>query len=155
MSDSYKKSKSFLGTGWGFPPTFHDHPLMGVEMVSNEHDIKESLEILLNTNLGERTMLPEYGSELQYFLFQPITNSRMHYLRDIIKTAILKYEPRIRLNDIQIDQKDYLDGVIRVAIKYTIKSNNTRFNLVFPYYKQEGTDIPQLYHKHVSQTAMN
>ncbi|NNM22552.1 MAG: GPW/gp25 family protein [Flavobacteriaceae bacterium] len=154
MKESYKKSKSFLGTGWGFPPTFHDDPLMGVEMVSNEHDIKEALEILLNTNLGERVMLPEYGSELQHFVFQPITNSRIHFLRDIIRTAILYYEPRIKVNDIQIDQKDYQEGIIRLGIKYTIKSNNSRFNLVFPYYKQEGTDIPVLYHKHVRQTAL-
>ena len=163
MSNSYKKSKSFLGTGWGFPPTFHEEDLspvnlgmnMGVQMVHKEHDIKESLEILLNTNLGERTMLPEYGSELQKFLFDMISNSKMHYLRNIIRTAIIKYEPRITVNDIVIDQKDYRDGIIRVIIKYTIKSNNTRFNLVFPYYKIEGTNIPVLLHKHVTHSLIN
>ncbi len=155
MEDSYKKSKSFLGTGWSFPPTFHGHHWIGVEMVEKEHDIRESLEILLNTNLGERIMLPDYGSELQQYLFQPITNSRKYYIKDIIRSAIIKYEPRIKVNDVIIDQKDYLDGVIRVNIKYTIKSNNTRFNLVFPYYKMEGTNIPVLYHKHVTQTAVN
>ncbi len=155
MEDRYKKSKSFLGTGWSFPPTFHDDHWIGVELVEKEHDIRESLQILLNTNLGERIMLPDYGSELQQYLFQPITNSRKHYIKDIIRSAIIKYEPRIKVNDVIIDQKDYLDGVIRVNIKYTIKSNNTRFNLVFPYYKMEGTNIPVLYLKHVTQTAIN
>ena len=124
-------------------------------MVTNEHDIKESLEILLNTNLGERVMLPEYGSELQKYLFDMISNSKKHFLRNMIRTAIVKYEPRIKVNDIVLDQKDYLDGIIRVIIKYTIKSNNTRFNLVFPYYKIEGTDIPVLFHKHVAQSMAN
>ena len=155
MEERYKKSKSFLGTGWSFPPTFHDRHWMGIELVENEHDIKESLQILLNTNLGERIMLPDYGSELQQYLFQPITNSRKHYIKDIIRSAIIKYEPRIKVNDVIIDQHDYLEGMIRVNIKYTIKSNNTRFNLVFPYYKMEGTNIPVLYLKHVTQTAIN
>ena len=155
MSDLYKKSKSFLGRGWGFPPTFHEDAIMGVNMVKNEHDIKESLEILLNTNLGERVMLPEYGSELQKYLFDMISNSKKHFLRNIIRTAIIKYEPRITVNDIVLDQKDYLDGIIRVEIKYTIKSNNTRFNLVFPYYKIEGTNIPVLFHKHVTHSLEN
>jgi len=155
MSNSYKKNKSFLGTGWSFPPSFQKDIIPGVAMVKNEHDIKESLEILLNTNLGERVMLPEYGSELQKYLFDTISNSRMHFLRNIIRTAILRYEPRIKVNDIIIDQKHYLDGIIRVIIKYTIKSNNTRFNLVFPYYKMEGTNIPILFKKHVTQSLVN
>ena len=79
MKNLYKKSKSFLGTGWAFPPTFHDDKLTGVEMVKNEYDIKESLEILLNTNLGERIMLPDYGSELQKYVFDKITNSKMYF----------------------------------------------------------------------------
>ena len=155
MSDRYKKSKSFLGTGWAFPPTFHDDGLTGVEMVSDAHDIKESLVILLNTNLGERIMLPEYGSELQHYLFDVISNSKLHFLKNVIRTAILKYEPRITVNDIVLDQKDYRDGIIRVMIKYTVKSNNTRFNLVFPYYKMEGTNIPVLFHKHVTLSLEN
>jgi phage baseplate assembly protein W len=155
MSDQYKKSKSFLGTGWAFPPTFHDDRLTGVEMVKDAHDIKESLVILLNTNLGERIMLPEYGSDLQNYLFDLISNSKLHFLKNVIRTAILKFEPRITVNDIIIDQKDYQEGIIRVIIKYTVKSNNTRFNLVFPYYKMEGTDIPVLFHKHVTLSLEN
>ena len=155
MSDKYRNNNSFLGTGWAFPPTFHDDKLTGVEMVSQEADIKESLIILLNTNLGERIMLPEYGSELQLYLFDKISNSKLHFLKNIIKNAILKYEPRIKVNDIQIDSKDTHQGIIKVSVKYTIKSNNTRFNLVFPYYKVEGTDIPVLFHKHVSMSLVN
>jgi phage baseplate assembly protein W len=155
MSDRYKQSKSFLGTGWAFPPTFHDDGLTGVEMVSDVHDIKESLIILLNTNLGERIMLPEYGSELQHYLFDIISNSKLHLLKSVIRTAILRYEPRITTNDVIIDQKDYQEGIIRVMIKYTVKSNNTRFNLVFPYYKIEGTNIPVLFHKQVTLSAEN
>ena len=102
MSDIYKKSKSFLGTGWAFPPSFNEEPLVGIDMVANEIDIKESLEILLNTNPGERIMLPEYGCELQKYVFDVISNTRLHYLKNSIKTAIVRYEPRILVNNITV-----------------------------------------------------
>ncbi len=145
------KDNLFLGRGWAFPPTFKNTEQTGVVMVSKEEDIKQSLEILMNTSKGERIMLPDYGSDLHDFLFDSISNSNLHLLQDIIKTAILRYEPRIRVNDILIDHEQYLDGIIKIEIDYTIETTNTRFNLVFPYYKVEGTDIPQLFHKQIVQ----
>jgi phage baseplate assembly protein W len=56
--------KSFLGTGWSFPPTFHTES-KGIRMVSDEEDIKQSIDIFLGTRLGERDMRPEYV--IRYF----------------------------------------------------------------------------------------
>ena len=50
-----KNDKSFLGTGWSFPPSFNKN-LLSVEMVSDETDIKQSLKIYLSTKVGERIM---------------------------------------------------------------------------------------------------
>lgn len=145
--------KSFLGTGWGFPPTFNELTSEGTVMVSKEDDIHESLNILMRTNPGERLMKPDYGCGIHKFLFDSITNSKRHLLKEVIRTAIVKYEPRITVNEIIIDDSNNLDGIVNIEIKYTIKSNNNRFNLVFPYYKEEGTDIPNMYHKHVAYSA--
>lgn len=148
-----KNNKSFLGTGWGFPPTFHKENGLGIEMVSNEKDIRESLEILLNTKLGERIMNPGYGCDLYAYLFESISNSRIHLIAEMIKTAILRYEPRIKLNKVYIDESEYLEGVIKINLDYHISLTNTRFNLVFPYYKIEGTDIPRLYKKQARESG--
>ena len=123
-------------------------------MVEKEQDIKQSLEILLNTTKGERIMLPEYGCDLQSFLFESINDSKMHLLQEMIRSAILNYEPRIELHEVIIDHSSYQDGIIRIKLDYTIETTNTRFNLVFPYYKVEGTGIPQLYHKQVTQSVV-
>ncbi|WP_394749657.1 GPW/gp25 family protein [Spongiimicrobium salis] len=137
--------KSFLGTGWAFPPTFHNDVKSGVAMVSNEEDIRQSLRILLHTRLGERIMQPKYGCDLYTYLFESISNSREHLIKEVIRTAILKFEPRIKLLAIRLDESDYLEGIIRIHLDYKVPLSNTRFNLVFPYYKVEGTDIPLLY----------
>lgn len=136
-------NKSFLGTGWSFPPTFDKEA--GIIMVSNEEDIAQSLNILLNTNLGERVMLPDYGSDLIKFIFEPITTSGNYLIQEIISTAITRYEARVTLNSITVDQAQYLDGIINIVVDYTVQSTNSRFNLVFPYYRIEGTGIPNLY----------
>lgn len=140
---------SFLGTGWAFPPTFYDHGTTGVEMVSNAKDIEQSLEILLGTKIGERLMIPLYGCDLYSYLFESISTSRVHLITEMMRTAIIQYESRITLIKVDIDESDYLDGIIRVKLDYAIRLTNTRFNLVFPYYKVEGTDIPGQYKQQV------
>ena len=64
--------KSFLGTGWSFPPTFHTES-KGIRMVSDEEDIKQSIDIFLGTRLGERDMRPEYGNPLFQHVFEMST----------------------------------------------------------------------------------
>lgn len=147
-----KNNKSFLGTGWSFPPTFEKKMKhVGVEMVSDEEDIKQSLEIILSTNVGERTMLPRFGCNLQDYLFKEISTTRLNFLKDLVRTAIINYEPRIKLLEVHLDQTQYLEGVIHVLVKYEIRKTNNRFNLVFPYYKIEATGIPMLMQNKVIQ----
>jgi len=132
--------KSFLGTGWGFPPTFSNKTLQ-VEMLSDEADIHSSLEILLSTRQGERVMLPGYGCNLDEMLFQPLTTTFKTYMKDLINTAILYYEPRISVNKIDIDDTGELEGRIIISIDYSVRSTNSRFNFVYPFYKNENSEL--------------
>lgn len=131
---------SFLGTGWGFPPSFNK-TLSSVEMIKDVEDIQSSLHILLTTRIGERVMQPTYGCNLDELVFESLTTTFKSYIRDLVMTAILFHEPRIKLNNVTLDDSRELEGIILIEIDYTIRSTNTRFNFVFPYYKKEGSDI--------------
>lgn len=131
---------SFLGTGWGFPPSFNK-ALNSVGMLKDEEDIQSSLHILLTTRIGERVMQPTYGCNLDELVFESLTTTFKSYIRDLVMTAILFHEPRIKLNNVTLDDSRELEGIILIEIDYTIRSTNTRFNFVFPYYKKEGSDI--------------
>ena len=133
-------NKSFLGTGWTFPPQF-DQQAASVSMISDEEDIRSSLEILLSTRPGERVMQPRYGCNLDELLFEPLTTTFKTYMKDLIATAILYFEPRIEVNKIDMDETNELDGKVIISIEYTIRSTNSRFNFVYPYYKTEGTEV--------------
>lgn len=131
---------SFLGTGWSFPPEFKKET-KSVKMLQDEEDIESSLEILLTTRLGERVMVPEYGCNLDELLFKPLNLTLKTYVVDLIKTAILYHEPRIEVNKIAIDSTNELAGELLINIDYTIRSTNSRKNMVFPFYKEEGTEL--------------
>ncbi len=140
-----KKKKSFLGTGWSFPPTFEKKMRhVGVEMVSEGEDIKQSLEIILSTSVGERTMLPRFGCNLNDYLFKEISTTRSNFIKELVRSAITNYEPRIKLLAVNLDQSKYLDGIIDVQVRYEVRTTNNRFNLVIPYYKIEATGIPMI-----------
>lgn len=134
--------KSFLGTGWGFPPEF-DKTAKAVRMVSKEEDIDESLRILMATLPKERVMQPAYGCGLQALVFENINESALTLIRDVIERAVLFFEPRINLEDIEIEQEHAYEGVLYIKLNYTVRTTNSRSNMVYPFYFQEGTNISE------------
>jgi phage baseplate assembly protein W len=134
-----EQEKTFLGTGWSFPPAFER--TVGVVMVSDEDDIQQSLTILLSTDPGERIMNPSYGCPIRALVFEGVTANFEAQLKYAIKQAILYFEPRITLDDIIIDKQRMIDGVLDLHLYYTVIITNTRHNMVYPFYIQEGTNI--------------
>ena len=132
---------SFLGRGWSFPPVF-SRGENSVKMVDEEEDIRQSLVILLSTIKGERVMQPDFGSNMEELLFEPLTVSFAKKISDHIERAILFYEPRIKTDDISFNQ-DNENGLVEIRIDYTIIATNNRRNIVYPYYLNEGTNISQ------------
>jgi len=136
MSDD----STFLGRGWGFPPEFN-RAAKGVGMLADEADIESSLEILLSTRLGERIMLPDYGCNLDEMVFEAMNLTMRTYLKDLVEHAILYHEPRIELEKLEIDTSRETEGVLLIIVDYRVRTTNSRYNYVYPYYKNEGTNL--------------
>ncbi len=132
--------KSFLGTGWGFPPTF-DHRTKGVKLLSDVKDINSSLEILLSTKLGERVMLPDYGCNLEDLVFESMDVSTETFITELIRNSILYHEPRIDLETVEYVKDNVNEGMLLIQIEYTVRTTNSRSNFVFPFYKAEATNL--------------
>jgi uncharacterized protein len=131
---------SFLGTGWSFPPTF-DYDTGQVEMVSDLDDIRESLNILLSTSLGERVMQPDYGCNLNDYMFESLNNNLIGLIKHHVENAILFYEPRIIAENVDVtapDSNDLIEGKFTITVEYTIPETNSRYNYVFDYYLNEA-----------------
>ena len=135
-----KQNNSFLGTGWSFPPSF-DKKANGVEMVSMEEDIAQSLAIYFSTRTGERTMRSDYGCFLYDNLFDLFTEEMLQGMFSELQRSIMLFEPRIQITNINASKSDLMEGVINIAIEYQIIANNNRINIVYPFYLTEGTNI--------------
>lgn len=131
----------FLGRGWAFPPAF-DSRTRGALMVSQLDDVQESLFILLSTTPGERVMRPSYGCSLRRLVFEPLSESTLTEMRGAIEQAILFFEVRITLESVEFDLGEVQAGLLRIRLEYTVRTTNSRHNMVFPLYLQEGSGGP-------------
>jgi phage baseplate assembly protein W len=134
------EDRNFLGTGWAFPPSF-ERRTKRAATVSTEEDIHESLRILLGTAPGERVMHPSYGCGLKIMVFESINESTITEIKDIVQKAILHFEVRITLEDIYVDATSADEGILKIGLEYTVRTTNTRMNVVFPFYLHEGTSL--------------
>lgn len=133
----------FLGRGWSFPPLFDGHTGEAY-LGQGEQDILESLSILFETRPGERVMHPTYGCRLQDLVFEQMNGETRAAIRVAISQAILFFEPRIAVISIDVQTEDWLGGILRVGLEYRVNQTNTRHNIVFPFYIDEGTLVADL-----------
>jgi phage baseplate assembly protein W len=132
--------ENFFGKGWSFPPSFNKTAGL-VNMVESVEDINQSLHILLSTITGERIMQPKYGCDMNEFVFEPVTTTLRTVMTDKIKTALLIYEPRIEVEKVEIDSEGELEGKVLINVHYKVRTTNSRYNYVFPFYKAEATEL--------------
>ncbi len=132
--------KSFLGTGWSFPPDFNKVD-NSVQMVSDVSDIEESIQIILSTTPGERIMQPEFGCDLKRLVFETIDSTLLASLDHLIYHALLNFEPRITFLNTEVLNLDSPDGRLLIQINFKVIITNSRHNIVFPFYLLEGTNV--------------
>ena len=132
----------FLGNGWQFPPEFSKSDTSAkMAMMSGPENISQSLKLLLTTNFAERLMRPDYGCGIAQLLFEPIDQRTITKIQNSIADAILLYEPRINLINVNIFQEQQNTGLLNISIEYIIKTTNSRFNQVFPFHINEANVV--------------
>jgi phage baseplate assembly protein W len=126
-----------LGTGWSFPPSF-DRFTSSVLLSSDLDNVRENLHILFSTDIGERFLLPAYGTPLRQHLFRALTETTSNQLKVEIRSVILEWEPRIDVLDIQISERRELQGRCELSIEFQLRANGARGNMIYPFYLSEA-----------------
>lgn len=138
IPEASAQDSSFLGTGWAFPPAFDPRSKQAL-MVSAARDIEQSLRILLGTTPGERVMQPEYGCGLKHLVFEAVDTNIVTEIKDLVAKAVLFHEARIDLEAVDVDDRDWTEGRLYLRLDYTIRSTNSRHNLVYDLYLREAS----------------
>jgi len=124
-----------IGQGWKFPIKVNAKGQLSYS--AGPDRIQDAIWIILSTSLGERLMRPDFGAGIHDYVFQPNSEVIQTQLRAAVNKALLKWEPRIDLLNVTVQEGSQPSEVL-VSIDYRIRSTNELFNLVYPFYVQEG-----------------
>ena len=127
--------KAFLGRGWAFP--VHADAQGSIASAEYEEDIRQAIRIILDTDPGERVMRPDFGAGLRALAFEPINTATMALARHRVEQALVLWEPRIDSVGVLV-RADPPRGKLFIDIRYRVRRTNTFYNLVYPFYLQEG-----------------
>jgi phage baseplate assembly protein W len=101
------------------------------ELVFDSDDIRQSILTILTTDIGSRLFRPDFGSNLQRLLFDPLTSDLTTRLRSDIYASIGKWEPRVTIEFVDISM-DKVSASFRISVQYRVPAlNNVRDSLAF------------------------
>lgn len=126
-------ARSLLGRGPSFP--YNKSTTGGLEYTEDIDRINQSLFIIFETPKGSRLMMPEFGSDLRKYRFDPLDKVLMERIRYTITEDIKRWEPRISLVSIEFfADNDAIDNsTLYVYISYRIINSTVVGNYVYPY----------------------
>src|SRR6266851_4542013 len=96
----------FLGKGWRFPILPDASGSLGY--VEGDANVEQSLHILLMTQLGERVMRSDFGTQAPRLVFSPGSVQYLRLLENTVREAVRDWEPRVDLTQVlaEADQVD-------------------------------------------------
>lgn len=95
--------------------------------------VKCSIHQILGTRIGERVMLPQFGSRLYELIFEPIDDITVALARVYTIEAIEKWEPRVELNDVVVNVNPDQQRVEIIGSYVITNSDITdEFSVAFP-----------------------
>jgi uncharacterized protein len=126
--------QSFLGKGLKSPLRMDADVLGGFESVEDVDNVKQCLRDGIFTSFGERPLREALGTTANDIVFEN-EDVIQSVLKPSIQEYVNRYEPRVILTNVSVTaQKDGQLSVFSVVISYTIRTTNTKDNLVVPLF---------------------
>lgn len=130
--DTNLRNREFLGQGVAFPLQINSRG--EIALARGERDIEQSIRIILQTMPGERVMRPEFGCRIWELVFAPRDPTTAGLLAHYVEQALIRWEPRIDVQRINVSDDAVYDGAILIEVSYLIKSTHDERSIVYPFY---------------------
>jgi uncharacterized protein len=121
-----------LGSGWTFPVR-PEQAGGGLAYRDGPEKVRQAIELILDTEPGERIMRPTFGCGLRRFLMQPNSVATRALITREVETALTVWEPRIQLREVQVLPGDD-PALVYISIAYLHVRDRRPGNLVYPFY---------------------
>lgn len=87
-----------------------------------EQSVRDAIQIILRTRPGgEQLMRPAFGAGLDALLHEPNTVTTRRRIRDLITQSLVRWEQRILLDRVDVDERPDRPSEVRVEIVYRLK----------------------------------
>jgi phage baseplate assembly protein W len=126
----------FIGKGWSFPIKVNSRG--AINWSEGPERISDAIWIIIKTAIGERVMRPGFGAGVNDFVFQSNSPTNRANIVAAVNGALLKWEPRIDLELVQAQAVTDEPSQVLVSIAYRVRTTNELFNVVYPFYLEEG-----------------
>jgi hypothetical protein len=120
----------YLGKGLAFPVA-PANAALGI--AEGAEKVRQSIQLILETEPGERIMRPTFGCGLRRYLMKPNTASTRALIQRDVSDAIANWEPRITLQQVSVTPGDD-PALIFIAISYVHVRDGRPGNLVYPFF---------------------
>jgi phage baseplate assembly protein W len=136
MVSELDEGKEFLGGGLTFPLRLD--PEGRIAMNSLDDHVRQSILLILQTAKGERVMRPDFGAGLRKLVFSPMSAATVALVQHEVKDALTRFEPRIDILNISVTLDSGRPGQLILNLEYRVRSTDTQFNLVYPFFLEKG-----------------
>jgi uncharacterized protein len=121
-----------IGSGLAFP--MHADQRGGLALARGVEDIEQAISLILGTAPGERPMRPEFGCAVHEVVFDSIDAAIIGKVHTAVHQALERWEPRIEVVDLEVEQSEQHAGTLLVDITYRVRATSGLHNLVYPFY---------------------
>ena len=115
---------ALFGRGISFPPRLGADGRWAFSQGSE--NVRESIRVILLTELRERLMLPQFGAGLERFLFRPNTVATHRLIQDAVTQALGRWEPRVSVESVVVEPDEEEPEAARVTLRYKLIANRAR-----------------------------
>lgn len=132
-----KQRRPFVGQGVSFPLQVTRQGSLALS--AEDLNIRESMVIILMTDLGERVYRPNFGCRLSELAFAPMNRETLTLMRIWVQEALEQWEPRIIVRQVLTLPRQE-EGRVDLMIQYEIRATHDPRSMVFPFYlkSEEG-----------------
>ena len=121
-----------LGTGWNAPVRPDDRSGR-LDYASGPEKVRQSIQIILDTEPGERIMRPAFGCGLRRFLMKPNTTPTRALIQREVGLSLRAWEPRIDVQSVEVTPGED-PSLVLIEIFYLHKRDGRKGNFVYPFY---------------------
>jgi len=118
-----------LGQGLSFPPRVGADGRLAWSV--GEDNVRESIRVILMTEVGERLMREEFGCGLRQYLFEPNNVATRQRIQDSIVNSITRWESRVSLDAVTVDPDDNDPRRVNIVVLFRLIATQSASRISF------------------------